>query len=83
MACANMLSITVIVRVFFLSLLLPVMTVRFRIRGRFLLFFLLFRARILPGLIVAWLGFMLYGEVFGYYLKGSDRRLHGIWFVGK
>jgi hypothetical protein len=63
----------------FLSLLLPVMTIRFRIRGRFLLF----RARILPGLIVAWLGFMLYGEVFGYHLKGPGRRLHGMWFVGK
>ena len=71
----------------FLSLLLPVMTVRFRIRGRFLLL----RARILPvwarilpiWLVVAWLRFMLHGEVFGYHLKGPGRRLHGMWFVGK
>jgi hypothetical protein len=48
MACVSMPSITVMARVLFLSLLLPVMTVRFRIRGRFLLLFLFFRARILP-----------------------------------
>jgi hypothetical protein len=48
MAYASMPSITVMARVLLLSLLLPVMTVRFRIRGRFLLFFLFLRARILP-----------------------------------
>jgi hypothetical protein len=47
MACASMPSIAITARVLLLSLLLPVMTVRFRIRGRFLLL-LLFRARILP-----------------------------------
>jgi len=83
MIYASMLSIAVIVRVLFLSFLLPVMTVRFRIRDRFLFFFLFLRARILPGLVVAWLGFMLYSEVFNYYLKGLGRRLHGMWFVGK
>jgi hypothetical protein len=42
MACAKMPSIAV--TALFLSLLLPVMTIRFRIRGRFLFL----RARILP-----------------------------------
>jgi hypothetical protein len=83
MTCASMPFIVVMARVLFLSLLLPVMTVRFRIRDRFLLFFLFFRARILPELIVAWLGFMFHSEVFGYHLKGPNRRLHGMWFVGK
>jgi hypothetical protein len=70
----------------FLSLLLPVMTVRFRIRGRFLFFrarILPVWARILPGLIVAWLGFMLHGKVFGYHLKNPGKRLHEMWFVDK
>jgi hypothetical protein len=87
MAYARVNLITVLVSTLFLSLLLPVMTVRFRIRGRVLLL----RARILPvwarilpiWLVVAWLRFMLHGEVFGYHLKGPGRRLHGMWFVGK
>jgi hypothetical protein len=78
MTYAKMPSITVTAP--FLSHLLPVMTVLFlRIRGRVLLF----RARILPGLVIAWLRLMFYGEVFGYHLKGLGRRLHGMWFVGK
>jgi hypothetical protein len=48
MAYASMPFIAVMTRLLLLSLLLPVMTIRFRIRGRFLLFFLLLRARILP-----------------------------------
>jgi hypothetical protein len=85
MACVSMPFIVIMARVLFLSFLLPVMTVRFRIRGRFLFLFLLFRARILPiearilpGLIVAWLGFMLYDKVFDNHLKGPGRRFHGM-----
>jgi hypothetical protein len=47
-ACTSMPFIVVTARALLLLLLLPVMTVRFRIRGRFLLLFLLLRARILP-----------------------------------
>ena len=33
--------------------------------------------------VIAWLGFVLHGEIFGYHFKRPGRCLHGMWLVGK
>ena len=33
--------------------------------------------------VIAWLIFILHGEIFGYHFKRPGRCLHGMWLVGK